>query len=84
MNRRYLVIGVAGVLIAAGLLGAGALVVGQSKVSPEAIASSVSRTPELMERAWRLPVAATFNRHSLGNQMARAVDPPPLPTCIGR
>ena len=61
MNRRYLVIGVAGVLIAAGLLGAGALVVGQSKVSPEAIASSVSRTPELTERAWRLPVAATFN-----------------------
>ena len=62
MNRRYLSIGVGGVLIAAGVLGAGALVVGQSKVSPEAIASSVSRTPELMERAWRLPVAATFNR----------------------
>jgi hypothetical protein len=61
MNRRYLFIGVAGVLIA-GLLGAGALVVAQSKVSPEAIASSVSRTPELIERAWRLPVAATFNR----------------------
>ena len=61
MNRRYLVVGVASVLIAAGLLGTGALVVGQSKVSPEAIASSVSRTPELMERAWRLPVAATFN-----------------------
>ena len=62
MNRRYLVVGVAGVLIAAGLLGTGALVVSQSTVSPEAIASSVSRTPELMERAWRLPVAATFNR----------------------
>ena len=61
MNRRYLVIGVAGVLIAS-LLGAGTLVVAQSKVSPEAIASSVSRTPELIERAWRLPVAATFNR----------------------
>ena len=58
MNRRYLSIGVGGVLIAAGVLGAGALVVGQSKVSPEAIASSVSRAPELMERAWRLPVAA--------------------------
>jgi phytochelatin synthase len=61
MNRRYLFIGVAGVLIA-GLLGVGALVVAQSKVSPEAIASSVTRTPELIERAWRLPVAATFNR----------------------
>jgi Phytochelatin synthase len=53
-----------GILVAAGLLGAGALVlvVGQSKVSPEVIASSVTRTPELLERAWRLPVAATFNR----------------------
>jgi len=61
MNRRYF-IGVLCVLVAAGLLGAGALVIGQSKVSPQAIASSVTRTPELVERAWRLPVAATFNR----------------------
>ena len=61
MNRRYF-IGVLGVLVAAGLLGAGVLVIGESKVSPQAIASSVTRTPELMERAWRLPVATTFNR----------------------
>jgi hypothetical protein len=61
MNRRYF-IGVLGVLVAAGLLGAGILVIGESKVSPQAIASSVTRTPELMERAWRLPVATTFNR----------------------
>src|SRR6202030_1995499 len=27
-----------------------------------AIASSVTRTPELLERAWRLPVAAKFSR----------------------
>jgi hypothetical protein len=45
-----------------GLLGAWVLVVGQSEVSPQAIASSVIRTPELVERAWRLPVATTFNR----------------------
>jgi hypothetical protein len=38
------------------------VVVGHSKVPPQAIASSVTRTPELIERAWRLPVAATFNR----------------------
>jgi hypothetical protein len=53
------------ILATAGALGAGALVVlvvGQSKVSPPAIASSVTRTPEILERAWRLPVAATFNR----------------------
>jgi hypothetical protein len=62
IKRRHLI----GILVAVGLLGAGAgaLVqfVGQSKVSPEAIASSVTRMPELLERAWRLPVAATFNR----------------------
>ena len=51
------------IVVASGLLGAGALVVvGQSKVPSQAIVSSVTRTPELMERAWRLPVAATFNR----------------------
>lgn len=58
MKRRYFI----GILVAAGLLGAGALIVHQSEVSPQAIASSVARTPELVERAWRLPVAATFNR----------------------
>lgn len=63
MKRRYLIgILVAAILVATGLLGAGALVVGQSKVPPQAIASSVTRTPELVERAWRLPVAATFDR----------------------
>jgi phytochelatin synthase len=63
MKRRNIVgvLAAAG-LIAASLLAAGALVVGPTKVSPQAIASSVTRTPELMERAWRLPVAATFER----------------------
>jgi len=64
MKRRDFI----GILVAAGLLSAGApaLVVGQSKVSPQAIVSSVTRTPELVERARRLPVAATFNRRLTG------------------
>jgi hypothetical protein len=37
-------------------------IIDQSKVSPQAIASSVNRSPELLERAWRLPAASTFNR----------------------
>jgi Phytochelatin synthase len=62
MTRRHYIT-IIGIVVASGLLGATALVVvGQSKVPPRAIASSVTRTPELMERAWRLPVAATFNR----------------------
>jgi hypothetical protein len=44
------------------VLGAGVFVIARSHISPEAIESSVIRTPELVERAWQLPVAATFNR----------------------
>jgi hypothetical protein len=59
MKRGYFI----GIGVGASLLAAGVVVVGQSKVSQQAIASSVTRAPELMERAWNLPVAATFNRH---------------------
>jgi Phytochelatin synthase len=47
---------------AAGLISAGVLIVSQTKVPPAAIASSVTRSPDLIERAWQLPVATTFNR----------------------
>ncbi|CCV15213.1 phytochelatin synthase family protein [Mesorhizobium sp. STM 4661] len=43
------------------LCGGAFLIAGQSAVSPEAIQSSVTRTPELIDSAWKLPVAATFN-----------------------
>lgn len=60
-RRRYASIAVA--LVAVGVLSAGALVViDRSRVPSQAIASSVNRAPTLMERAWRLPVAATFHR----------------------
>jgi hypothetical protein len=39
-----------------------AVFLGPPKVAPEAIAASVTRTPELMERAWQLPVAASIGR----------------------
>jgi len=58
MKRIYLI----GILAVAGLLGASALVIDQSKVSPRAIASSVTRTPDILERAWVLPTAATYKR----------------------
>ena len=61
MKRRHYV-SIISIVVAAGLLGAGALVVGQSHVPAQVIASSVTRTPELLERAWRLPAAATFQR----------------------
>lgn len=52
-----------GIIATVGLLaGAAFVVVGQTKVPPEAIQSSVIRSPELLERAWTLPVAATFGR----------------------
>ena len=50
------------VLACVGLLcGAAFLFIAQTAVSPEAVRSSVMRTPELIDRAWKLPVAATFN-----------------------
>src|SRR4030095_1470212 len=61
--KRLHYVSIISMVVTAGLLSAGALVVGQSRVSSEAIASSVTRTPELMERAWHLPVAASFHRH---------------------
>ena len=60
--KRWHRVSIGSMVIAAGLVCAGALLVSRSHVPPEAIASSITRTPELMERAWRLPVAATFQR----------------------
>jgi hypothetical protein len=61
--KRSLAFGlIAGMIAGVGLLGGGALlIVGQSAVSPDAIQSSVIRTPALIDSAWKLPVAATFN-----------------------
>jgi hypothetical protein len=58
MKRRLLL----GVGLVIGLLAAGPLAVAPAKVSPEAIEASVTRTPALLDRAWQLPVAATFQR----------------------
>jgi hypothetical protein len=50
------------VIAGVGLLGGAALLIGAPpKVSQEAIQSSVIRTPELIDSAWKLPVAATFD-----------------------
>lgn len=48
-------IGGVGLFVAAALFAGGL-----SKVSEEAIRSSVTQTPERIDRAWQLPVAATF------------------------
>jgi hypothetical protein len=66
MKRRHY-ISIVSIVVAAGLFGAGALVVGQSKVSPQAIASSVTRTPELVERAWCVS-AQNFDPQAASNR----------------
>jgi hypothetical protein len=62
VGKRVRYVGLVSVVVVTGLLGAAALFIGKPRVSPQAIASSVTRAPELLERAWQLPVAATFNR----------------------
>jgi len=52
-----------GVVIVLGGLGAGAGFAMQgAKVTPAAIQSSVTRIPEVLDRAWALPAAAAFGR----------------------
>lgn len=52
----------AGLLIVLGLLGGAAAYVSQSKVSPEAIRSSVTRSEDLLKTAWQLPAASAIGR----------------------
>ncbi len=59
MKRRSLIFGMA---VCTGLAGGAAVfIAGQSGVSSQAIEASVIRTPDLMQRAWTLPVATTFS-----------------------
>ena len=44
------------------VLGVGAIAFSPPTVSPEAIETSVIRKPELLNRAWDLPVAATYGQ----------------------
>jgi hypothetical protein len=62
MWRRGKIALLAGAVALSGLAGASVLVVGQTKVRPDAIRNSVIRTEAAIERAWQLPAAATFRR----------------------
>jgi hypothetical protein len=62
MRRRGKIALLAGAVALIALAGAGALVVGQTKVPPDAIRNSVVRTEATIERAWQLPAASTFRR----------------------
>jgi hypothetical protein len=57
MKRSLVFSVIAGVAL---LAGAAFLAVAPTRVSQDAIQSSVTRAPELIDRAWKLPVAATF------------------------
>jgi hypothetical protein len=60
--KKELTIAGAGLLVFIGLgFGAGAAMQ-PAKVTPAVMQSAVTRSPELMERAWQLPAAATFAR----------------------
>ena len=50
----------AGVLALITMAGGASLIVSQTKVSPDAIRSSVTRSEAGVEKAWKLPAASTF------------------------
>jgi len=56
--RRLLAVGV----VVFGLFGGTAVYVHQAKVPAAAVQSSVTRTQALLDRAWQLPVAASFRQ----------------------
>jgi hypothetical protein len=60
LKRRLLFGVIAGVILVGG---AAFAILGPAKVSQDAIQSSVIRTSELLDKAWKLPVAATFAAH---------------------
>jgi len=61
MSRTTKIALFAGMLALITLAGGASLIVGQTKVSPDAVRSSVTRSETEVEKAWKLPVASTFN-----------------------
>jgi Phytochelatin synthase len=59
MTRRILI----GFLLVLALLVSAAVNLLPAKVPPEVIEAAVTRSQALLDRAWQLPVAATFDRH---------------------
>jgi len=62
MGRTAKIALLAGALALIALVGGANLIVSQTKVSPEAVRSSVSRSEPDMEKAWKLPAATTFGK----------------------
>jgi hypothetical protein len=62
MSRVAKIALLAGVLALITLAGGASLIVSQTKVSPDAIRSSVTRSEAEVENAWKLPAASTFRR----------------------
>jgi hypothetical protein len=62
MSRAAKIALFAGVLALTTLAGGASLIVSPTKVSPDAILSSVTRSEAGVEKAWKLPAASTFKR----------------------
>jgi hypothetical protein len=62
MSRAARIALFAGVLALITLTGGASLIVSQTKVRPDAIRSSVTRSEAGVEKAWALPAASTFKR----------------------
>src|SRR5919204_3311856 len=62
MSRAARIALFAGALALIAFSGGTSLIVSQTKVSPEAIRSSVTRSEAELEKAWKLPAASTFER----------------------
>ena len=59
----------AGVLALITLAGGASLIVSQTKVPPDAIRSSVTRSEAGVEKAWALPAASTFKGELINSEL---------------
>lgn len=62
MGRKANIAMLAGVLTLIALVGGATLIVDQTKVSPDAVRSSVLRSEPDIEKAWKLPAATSFKK----------------------
>jgi Phytochelatin synthase len=62
MSRTLKIVLLAGALVLTTLAGGASLIVNQTKVSPDAVRSSVTRSEADVDKAWKLPAASTFKK----------------------
>ena len=77
-DRTWKIVSASAIVVLAIAAGAVAFLINETRVSPEAIQSSVIRADDAIEGAWNMPVAASFQRKIDGQSNASLCGPASL------